>query len=211
MTEDPKRARLILGLRRAGITDARVLAAIETVPRARFVPDTFLDQAWDNVALPIGYGQTISQPEVVAVMTEALQVAPGSKVLEIGTGSGYQAAILARLADRVFSIERHLPLFERTAPLLEELVGDRVRLRHGDGFLGWPEEAPFDRILLTAGAVEVPPALLEQLSPEGGVLLAPLGGSAAEQEIVKIRRQGNEWWRSRLGAVRFVPLLPGTA
>ena len=211
MPTDAARIRLILGLRRAGISDAAVLAAIETVPRERFVPETFRDQAWEDIALPIGLGQTISQPRVVAMMTEALRVTRRHRVLEIGTGSGYQAAVLAKLCRRLYTIERHPALLARAEAILKELGVTNVVTRAGDGMAGWPELAPFDRIIVTAAPCEAPKPLLDQLSPEAGVMVIPMGGSAESQHLWRITRRGEAYDRERLAAVRFVPLLPGVA
>ena len=157
------RRRLVDGLRAKGIADERVLGAIATVPRHRFIPSTGLHrQAYDDVALPIGEKQTISQPFTVARMTELLDVREGDRVLEVGTGSGYQAAVLAELGARVFSVERHAELLRKTDPVLKSL-GLSVRTRAGDGTYGWPGYAPFDRVIVTAGGPEVPPELLQQL------------------------------------------------
>src|SRR5262245_6918002 len=161
---------LLAELRRQGIRDERVLAAIGRVPRERFVPEASRDQAWANVALPIGAGQTISQPYVVALMTEALRIAGQERVLEVGTGSGYQAAILAELAAEVVTVERHPKLAASALTLLRELGYDRIRVAVGDGTTGWPEGAPYDRIIVTAGAPRVPLPLLAELSRDGGRL-----------------------------------------
>ena len=204
----PRKLRLLMDLRRAGIADQRVLGAIERVPRERFVPPTFLDQAYENVALPIGQGQTVSQPYVVARMTEALEVGERHKVLEIGTGSGYQAAVLALLCRRVFSIERHRPLLREAEARLAELRVHNVTLRYGDGTKGWPEQAPFDRIIVTAAAAELPNILAESLVPDG-VLVAPVGEERREQRLIRIRRTADGFAREELAAVRFVPLVAG--
>jgi len=196
-----------MALRRFGVTDPAVLGALERVPRHIFVPDSFSDQAWNDTALPIGYGQTISQPTVVGLMTQALEVTDRHKVLEIGTGSGYQAAVLSRLARRVYSIERHAPLLTEAQGRFERLRYTNITARRGDGTLGWPEQAPFDRIIVTAaGAGDPPSALIDQLSPEG-ILVIPLGPSPTDQEVVKIRKtaDGLDW--SGLFPVRFVPLI----
>src|SRR6185437_14643755 len=152
--------------------DARVLGAIEKTPRELFVPGSFEDQAWENIALPIDSGQTISQPYVVALMTERLQIGDRDKVLEIGTGSGYQTAILSRLARRVYTVERHRGLLREAERRFSALRLGNIISRFGDGFKGWAEQAPFDRIIVTAAAPEVPTALLGQLSP-GGILVMP--------------------------------------
>jgi protein-L-isoaspartate(D-aspartate) O-methyltransferase len=204
----PKVLRLLMELRGQGITDARVLGAIERVPREVFVAPAFKDQAWENVALPISHGQTISQPLVVALMTQALEVGDRHKVLEIGTGSGYQTAVLAKLCRRVFTIERHQALLKEAEKRLAELKVHNVTTRFGDGTKGWPEQAPFDRIIVTAASPEVPAALLEALG-EGGILVAPVGDERREQELMRIRRQDDKLVTEDLGAVRFVPLVAG--
>ena len=169
-----KRLRLLMELRRAGIGDARVLGAIEKTPREQFVPAAFADRAYENVALPIDDGQTISQPYVVALMTEALQLGDRHNVVEIGTGSGYQTAILARLARRVFSIERHRELLRTAERRFDQLRLRNIVCRFGDGTKGWPEQLPYDRVIVTAAAPEIPAALVDGLCP-GGVLVAPIG------------------------------------
>jgi protein-L-isoaspartate(D-aspartate) O-methyltransferase len=211
MPTDANRIRLVLGLRSAGITDAAVLGAIESVPRERFIPETFRDQAWEDIALPIGLGQTISQPRVVAMMTEALKVTKRHRVLEIGTGSGYQAAVLAKLCRRLYTIERHPALLARAEAILKELGLTNIVTRAGDGMAGWPELAPFDRIIVTAAPAEAPKPLLDQLSPEGGIMVIPMGRTADSQHLWRITRQGDRYDREQLWAVRFVPLLPGLA
>jgi protein-L-isoaspartate(D-aspartate) O-methyltransferase len=203
-----KKVRLIMELRSQGITDARVLGALERVPREAFLPDTFSDRAYDNVALPVGHGQTISQPLVVAHMTEALEVGARHKVLEIGTGSGYQAAILAKLCRRVFTIERHRDLLKAAEQRFAALRIHNITTRHGDGAKGWPEQAPFDRIIVTAAAPEVPPILLSSLA-DGGVLVVPVGEEHRDQQLLRVRRKGDEFITEELGAVRFVPLVAG--
>ena len=175
---DPRAIGLIMALRKQGITDARVLSAIERTPRELFVEGPFLHSAYENTALPIACGQTISQPYVVALSTLALEVADNMRVLEIGTGSGYQTAVLSRLCRRVYSIERHRPLLLEAEQRFKALKLDNVSTRHGDGFLGWPEQAPFDRILLTAATPEIPDVLMDQLKPNG-ILVAPVGVSPA--------------------------------
>jgi protein-L-isoaspartate(D-aspartate) O-methyltransferase len=204
----PKVLRLLMELRGQGITDARVLGAIERVPREVFVAAAFKDQAWENVALPISHGQTISQPLVVAMMTEALEVGDRHKVLEIGTGSGYQTAVLAKLARRVFTMERHRGLLKEAEKRFAELKLHNVTTRFGDGTKGWPEQAPFDRIIVTAAGAEVPPVLLESLA-ENGVLVAPVGDERRAQELMRFRRQEGAILTEDLGAVRFVPLVAG--
>jgi protein-L-isoaspartate(D-aspartate) O-methyltransferase len=205
-----RKLRLLMELRRAGIADARVLGAIEKTPRERFVPAAFADQAYENVALPIDQGQTVSQPYVVALMTEKLEIGDRHKVLEIGTGSGYQTAILARLARRVFTIERHRELLQEAEARLAALGLHNIVFRCGDGSRGWPEQVPFDRVLVTAAAAEVPEALLDALAT-GGVLVAPVGRHPREQRLRRIRRLDNGFASEDLGAVRFVPLVSGVA
>ncbi len=210
MSDEARKIRLIMELRRQGITDTRVLSAIERVPREEFVPQAFHDQAWENIALPIKQGQTISQPYVVAYMTQALQPGARAKVLEIGTGSGYQAAVLARLCRRVYTVERYRSLLKEAEGRFARLKIGNVTSRVGDGAKGWPEQAPFERIIVTAAAATVPPALAAQLAP-GGILVAPIGSGSADQEIVRLTRRGDDLVEERLIAVRFVPLVPGIA
>jgi protein-L-isoaspartate(D-aspartate) O-methyltransferase len=204
----PKMVRLIMELRRCGIIDARVLGALERIPREMFVPPTFADQAYENIALPIGHGQTVSQPLVVARMTGALEVGARHKVLEIGTGSGYQAAVLARLCRRLFSIERHRDLLREAEQRLAKLRIHNVTLRFGDGTKGWAEQAPFDRIIVTAAAPELPAVLSDSLAV-GGVLVAPVGDNRRDQQLLRIRRHESGFATEELGAVRFVPLVAG--
>lgn len=203
-----RKIRLLMQLRRQGISDTRVLSALERVPREAFVPGPFQDQAYADKALPIGHGQTLSQPLVVALMTQALACAPEHRVLEIGTGSGYQAAVLAHLAAEVYSVERYGELSAEAAERLAGLGFKNLHLRTGDGMAGWPEAAPFDRIMVTAAAEEVPRALAQQLA-EGGSLVLPLGPHKGEQELVRLTRRAGKLYKERLGPVRFVPLLPG--
>jgi protein-L-isoaspartate(D-aspartate) O-methyltransferase len=200
--------RLLMELRRVGIADARVLGAVEKTPRDVFVPPAFEDRAWENIALPIDSGQTISQPFVVALMTESLQVGDRHKVLEIGTGSGYQTAILSRLARRVFTVERHRDLLREADRRFSALRLGNIISRFGDGFKGWAEQAPFDRIIVTAAAPQIPPALIEQLAP-GGILVLPVGGEHRDQNLLRVRREGDETLTEDLGWVRFVPLVAG--
>jgi protein-L-isoaspartate(D-aspartate) O-methyltransferase len=204
----PRKLRLLMELRRGGITDSRVLSAIEKTPREAFVPPAFAEQAYENIALPIGQGQTVSQPCIVALMTEKLEVEARHIVLEIGTGSGYQTAVLARLARRVFTIERHRALLREADRRFAELRLSNVVCRFGDGTKGWPEQAPFERIIVTAAARDIPAALVEALS-EGGVLVAPVGEERRDQRLVRIRRGAEGITREDLGLVRFVPLVAG--
>ena len=186
-----------------------MLSAIERVPRELFVPEAFHDQAYENTALPIGQGQTISQPAVVGYMTQALELGPRMKVLEIGTGCGYQAAVLSKLCRRVYTIERYRELLREAQQRFDALRIRNVTTKWGDGLKGWPEQAPFDRIILTAAAAEVPDMLFEQLA-DGGILIAPVGRSTHDQVLVRYRRQGDEFDAEKLWPVRFVPLLGGT-
>lgn len=202
-----RRARMVREqLRKRRIEDENVLDALERVPRERFLPDPLLRHACEDRAVTIGHGQTISQPYMVAIMTELLQVRPGDRVLEIGTGSGYQAAVLSELGAEVYTVERVPELAETARQTLDELGFGDVRVREGDGSLGWQEEAPFDRILVTAGAPEVPPTLLEQLEPESGRLVAPVGPRDL-QTLIVVERFGNEWTRDKVLECRFVPLV----
>lgn len=210
MNDEAGKIRLIMGLRGAGISDTRVLSAMEGVPRHLFVPPIFRDQAYRNTALPLDHGQTISQPSVVALMTIALEIGPRDKVLEIGTGSGYQAAILAPLCRRVYTVERHRPLLREAEKRFAELGLHTIVTRYGDGSKGWPEQAPFDRILVTAAAADIPPILAEQLKV-GGVMVLPVGAEGEDQQIVRVCRTESGFVREALWPVRFVPLLPDAA
>ncbi|MDE0797357.1 MAG: protein-L-isoaspartate(D-aspartate) O-methyltransferase [Alphaproteobacteria bacterium] len=208
MTLEANRIRLIMELRGKGITDAKVLGAIERVPREAFVPDTFKDQAYENMALPIGSGQTISQPAVVAFMTQELKIGDRMKVLEIGTGSGYQAAVLAKLCRRLYSIERHRELLLEAERKFRELRINNITAKTGDGTKGWPELAPFDRIIVTAAATsDIPHALLDQLAPNG-LMIAPMGDTARDQHLFRFSFDvdGN-LEREKMWPVRFVPLI----
>jgi len=215
---DPRVIQLIMTLRRQGIDDQRVLGAIERTPRELFVDEPFAHRAYDNSALPIACGQTISQPYVVAYVTQELKLEPHMRVLEIGTGSGYQAAVLAPLCRRVYTIERHRPLLREAEPRFKALKLDNVVTRHGDGFDGWPEQAPFDRILLSAAVSEVPVNLTEQLKP-GGWLIAPVGSvpksddfaisASFSQYLTKIIRDENGTRHEELIPVMFVPMVTG--
>jgi protein-L-isoaspartate(D-aspartate) O-methyltransferase len=194
-----------------GIKNAEVLKAMRAVPRHLFMPSDVRSHAYEDRPVPIGYGQTISQPYIVAYMSDALEVRPDHRVLEIGTGSGYQAAILSALAREVYSIEIVPQLAKSSAETLRQLGYKNVMVRGGDGYKGWPDKAPFDRILLTAAPPEVPPALIDQLKP-GGILLAPVGKSPVEQEIVRISKAADGKITSRsLLPVRFVPMVKSPA
>ncbi len=201
---------LVIELRRQGITDDRVLDAMARIPRQKFVPDHLQDHAWANMALPIDEGQTISQPFIVALMTQALHLHQDARVLEIGTGSGYQAAILSQLCDEVISLERHIPLATSARLTLANLGISNVHIHICDGSFGWPGEAPYDGILVTAGAPHVPTHLIAQLREDGGRLVIPVGAMDAQQ-LVAIERRGNDQIHEDLGGVRFVPLIGGDA
>jgi protein-L-isoaspartate(D-aspartate) O-methyltransferase len=191
-------------IRRRGVTDARVLAAMERIPRERFVPAQEATRAYDDTPLPIGEGQTISQPYIVAYMSELLNVEPDHRVLEIGTGSGYQAAVLAELAKEVYSIEIVSALARQAAATLASLGYENVHVRDGDGYAGWPEHAPFDRIILTAAPEKVPQPLLDQLA-DGGRLIAPVGGQLDTQWITVVDKRDGGLVERQTIPVRFVP------
>ncbi|MER3524041.1 MAG: protein-L-isoaspartate O-methyltransferase [Ignavibacteria bacterium] len=195
---------MIALLRDRGITDERLLGAMAKVPRHLFVPPPFTNRAYDDSALPIGMMQTISQPYTVAFMTQALGVKPGDKVLEVGTGSGYQAAILAEMGAHVFTIERHMELLTRARKVLEKL-GYRVASKAGDGTLGWSEFAPYNGIIVTAAAPDVPDPLLKQLA-DGGRLVIPVGDWDV-QNLLVVTRRGEEFDRKEVFGFKFVPLI----
>ena len=197
---------LLVQLRQQGIHDEKLLHAIEAVPRERFVDEAFQHKAYENTALPIGSGQTISQPYTVARMTELLRLEPSSRVLEIGTGSGYQTAILAHLVEHVFSVERIKGLQWQAKRRLKQLDLHNVSTRHGDGWLGWPSRGPFDAIIVTAAPPEIPQDLLKQLD-DGGVMILPVGEE--NQILQRITRRGDEFTAETIEAVRFVPLVKG--
>ena len=199
---------LIMQLRRRGIRDTEVLRAIERVPRELFVDEAFTDHAYQDIALPIECGQTISQPFVVAFMTEKLELKPGHKVLEIGTGSGYQAAVLSYLCRRVYTVERWRELQKVAEQRLAEINITNVTTIIGDGWLGWPPQAPFDRIIVTAAALDAPAALLDQLK-EGGRMIIPLGETRDAQSLVQIDKTEEGLVEKPLLPVRFVPLVHG--
>jgi protein-L-isoaspartate(D-aspartate) O-methyltransferase len=211
---DPRFIALLMELRKQGVSDARVLEALERTPRDIFVDEPFLHAAYDNSALPIPCGQTISQPYIVALSTSALDLEPQHRVLEIGTGSGYQAAVLSRLCRRVYSVERHRPLQLVAEQRFKLLRIENISTRLGDGFKGWPEQAPFDRILLTAAVAEVPSVLFEQLKP-GGILVAPIGETAGTepesnyQLLTKMIRTETGLKKEALVPVVFVPMIEG--
>ena len=206
MTEAARKIRLLMDLRREGVTDTRVLSAIELVPRENFVPETFQDRAYDNAALPIGHGQTISQPLVVALMTQALAIGPRMRVLEVGTGCGYQTAVLCGLARRVYSIElvRDLQIEAE-----KRLLGMRVTnftMIAGDGAKGWADQAPFDRIIVTAAPKRLPQMLLDQLADDG-IMVIPIGEALDDQWLECVTKREGRIERKRMFPVRFVPLI----
>lgn len=208
MTSQRARDRLVERLAAEGIRDRRVLDVIRQLPRHLFIDEALASRAYEDTALPIGQGQTISQPWVVARMTEALiEHALPRRVLEIGTGSGYQCAVLAALVERIYTVERIEELLRNARRRFRKLGISNVRSRHADGRLGWPEEAPFDAIILTAAGVALDGALLDQLAPDG-CLVAPVG-PAGQQILLRVRQAEGEWVRESLGGVSFVPLLGG--
>ena len=192
-------------IRPRGIRDPAVLGAMERVPRHHFVPPEYYGQAYGDHPLPIGYGQTISQPYIVALMTELLHVAPESLVLEIGTGCGYQAAVLAEIVREVYSVEIVPELAEQTARRLGDLGYTNIHVRHADGYEGWPEHAPYDGVIVTAAASEVPPPLIEQLA-DGGRMVIPVGAYLGGQDLWLLEKHGHEVQRRNYGGVLFVPL-----
>ena len=209
MTSQRARDRLIERLVAEGIRDRRVLDVMRQLPRHLFIDEALASRAYEDTALPIGQGQTISQPFVVARMTEALiQPKLPRRVLEVGTGSGYQCAVLAQLVEQVYTVERIDELLRNARRLFRKLGIANVRSRHADGRLGWPDEAPFDAIILTAAGVQLEESLLDQLA-EDGCLIAPVG-PAGRQQLVRVRADADGWVRESLGAVSFVPLLGGT-
>jgi protein-L-isoaspartate(D-aspartate) O-methyltransferase len=208
MTSQRARDRLIAHLREEGITDARVLDVIRTTPRHLFIDEALASRAYENTALPIGLGQTISQPWVVARMTELLiEHGIPRRVLEIGTGSGYQAAVLAALVETVYTVERIEELLRQARRRFRNMKIENIRSRHDDGNIGWPSEAPFDAIVLTAAGETIPRKLLDQLA-KGGVLVAPLG-PPGRQRLTRVRREGDTLVSDELDEVSFVPLLGG--
>jgi protein-L-isoaspartate(D-aspartate) O-methyltransferase len=207
MNGNPRKIELIMKLRNQGVRDVRILEAIERIPRELFVPETLALDAYADEAMPIACGQTISQPFVVAFMTDRLQVSERMKVLEIGTGSGYQTAILSLLCRRVYTIERHRPLLSGAKARFDHLGLTNITTMLGDGFKGWPAQAPFDRIIVTAAAGELPEALLDQLAP-GGIMIIPVEGGTG-QELLRVTKEAEGNTIEKLLDVRFVPLVEG--
>jgi protein-L-isoaspartate(D-aspartate) O-methyltransferase len=209
-TPETRRARLILNLRSQGVSDPAVLTALEHTPRELFTPALFKERAWEDSALPIACGQTISQPFIVGLMTQALTIEPRARVLEIGTGSGYQTAVLSRLARLVYTVERYRTLLGEAEARFKQLQLGNIITRFGDGAEGWAKQAPFDRILVTAAAPGEPKALLAQLKPSG-VLVAPIGKGPV-QTLIRYAGDGKGGFKEEiLCEVRFVPLLEGVA
>jgi protein-L-isoaspartate(D-aspartate) O-methyltransferase len=210
MIDAQTKMQFLFSLRAAGVTDTRVLEAMEKVPRHSFVQGHFTPRSYEDLAIPIASGQTISQPSIVGKMTTALNVRPRDKILEIGTGSGYQAAILSHLARRVYTVERHPGLARDARKLLDKLRLVNVIVMTGDGSQGLVDQAPFDRILLTAAAEDPPANLLAQLRV-GGIMVLPVGQTNAVQHLIKIEKMENGLEYEELGPVRFVPLIEGVA
>ncbi len=206
MTSRRTRMRLVQRLRESGIASDRVLEVIGQIPRHIFLDEALSHRAYEDTSLPIGYSQTLSQPYIVARMTELLLAHQPARVLELGTGSGYQTSVLSQLFREIYSVERIRPLQERARERLRQLNIRNVMLKHADGGMGWPDRGPFDGIIVTAAPVEVPKELLDQLA-DGGVLIAPVGEH--EQVLVEIIRRGDSFERHELEPVRFVPLLGG--
>ncbi|MBW2041844.1 MAG: protein-L-isoaspartate(D-aspartate) O-methyltransferase [Deltaproteobacteria bacterium] len=188
-----------------GITDKRVLSAMKSVPRHRFVPEGLEDKAYGDHPLPIGEGQTISQPYIVALMTEKLSLDPGAKVLEIGTGSGYQAAVLAEITPNVYTIDIKEKLYEKSSKILKELGYTNIKIRSGDGYFGWEKAQPFDAVMITAAVDHIPPPLLKQLR-NGGRLILPLGNPFSYQNLVRVTKKGEDYIIDQICGVLFVPM-----
>lgn len=207
-SEAERKMQFLYALRSKGVTDARVLGAMESIDRGPFITGLFSERAYEDMPLPIACGQTISQPSVVGLMTQALEVTSRDKVLEIGTGSGYQAAILSKLARRVYTVDRHRRLVREARSIFEALDLTNITALTADGSFGLPEQAPFDRILVTAAAEDTPGPLLSQLK-EGGIMVLPVGQSDTVQHLIRVRKTPDGLEYDELRAVRFVPLLEG--
>lgn len=208
LTNAERKMQFLYALRSKGVTDARVLTAMEAVDRGPFITGLFAARAYEDMPLPIACGQTISQPSVVGLMTQALEVSPRDKVLEIGTGSGYQAAILSKLARRVYTIDRHRRLVREARVVFESMDLNNITAIAADGSFGLPEQAPFDRIIVTAAAEDPPGPLLAQLK-EGGIMVLPVGQSDTVQHLIRVRKTAQGLEYDEMRAVRFVPLLEG--
>ncbi len=207
MNFDQKKVQIVLALRRAGVTDTDVMAAMESISRDLFVPAGLKRHAYEDVTLPIGYEQTLSQLGIVGIMTQALFLTDRMKVLEVGTGSGYQTVVLAKLARRVYTIERYKPLMRVAETRFQDLRVRNVTTKCGDGTLGWEKQAPFDRIIVTAAALDVPPILSAQLSV-GGIMVVPIGYDSDFQAILRVTRNESGFETEELREVNFVPLVP---
>ena len=205
-----QKMRFMFALRSKGVTDARVLTAMETIDRGPFVKGIFTDRAYEDMPLPISCGQTISQPSVVGLMTQALDVTPRDKVLEVGTGSGYQAAILSQLARRVYTVDRHRRLVAEAKSIFDAMDLGNITAFTADGSFGLPDQAPFDRIIVTAAAEDTPGPLLGQIKV-GGIMVLPVGQSDTVQSMIKVTRSETGFDYQELRPVRFVPLLEGVA
>lgn len=201
---------LVFSLRRAGVTEPSVVATMERVPRELFVPEVFRSRSYEDITLPIGHHQTLSQPAIVGLMTEALELNDRKKVLEVGTGSGYQTSILALICRRVYTIERHASLLQEAEKRFDKLRIRNVTAKVGDGTLGWEAQAPFERIIVTAAAADIPPILADQLSI-GGIMIVPIGLGDNFQTILKVVKKENGLKTKELRDVRFVPLIPEEA
>jgi len=208
ISEAERKMQFLYAIRSKGVTDTRVLSAMESVDRGPFITGLFADRAYEDMPLPIACGQTISQPSVVGLMTQALEITPRDKVLEVGTGSGYQAAILSKLARRVYSVDRHRRLVHEARAIFDDLNLSNITTLTADGTLGVPEQAPFDRIIVTAAAEDTPGPLLAQLK-EGGIMVLPVGQSDAVQHLIRVRKTPEGLEYDELRSVRFVPLLEG--
>jgi len=208
ITDATRKMQFLYALRSKGVTDARVLNAMEQIDRGPFIRGLFASRAYEDMPLPIACGQTISQPSVVALMTQALDVSSRDKVLEVGTGSGYQAAILSKLARRVYTIDRHRRLVVEARQIFEDLAMSNITAITGDGSFGLPEQAPFDRIIVTAAAEDPPGPLLAQLKV-GGIMVVPVGQSDTVQHLIRVRKTETGLEYDELRKVRFVPLLEG--
>lgn len=208
VSEAERKMQFLYALRSKGVTDKRVLAAMESIDRGPFVRGLFSNRAYEDMPLPIACGQTISQPSVVGLMSQALQISPRDKVLEVGTGSGYQAAILSKLARRVYTVDRHRRLVREAREIFDALDLTNITALTGDGSFGLPEQAPFDRIIVTAAAEDPPGPLLAQLKM-GGIMVVPVGQSDSVQSLIKVHKTETGLDYSELRPVRFVPLLEG--